>query len=164
MKKLFFPFILILLFPLIVTAQNFEVLLSKHNKESIPYISVEEIQKDNSFILLDTREIKEYVVSHLKDARYVGYNNFNINDISEKVKDKNSKIVVYCSVGIRSEDIGEKLKNAGFNNVFNLYGGIFKWKNKGLKVYDINGKETEKVHTFSAYWSKWLTKGEKVYE
>jgi hypothetical protein len=26
------------------------------------------------------------------------------------------------------------------------------------------GNKTEKVHTFSKNWSKWLKKGEKIYE
>jgi len=71
---------------------------------------------------------------------------------------------VYCSLGIRSEDIAEKLKKAGYNNVLNLYGGIFEWKNKDFTVYNSEGTQTEKIHTFSKEWSKWLTKGIKVYE
>ncbi len=51
-----------------------------------------------------------------------------------------SKVVVYCSVGYRSEKIAEKLKAAGYKNVFNLYGGIFEWENQNLPVYDSNGE------------------------
>ena len=40
-------------------------------------------------------------------------------------------IIVYCSIGVRSEDIGEKLKELGYTKILNLYGGIFDWKNKG---------------------------------
>ena len=76
---------------------------------------------------------------------------------------KNTKIVVYCSLGIRSEDIAEKLKKAGYTNVLNLYGGIFEWKNNNYNVFSSGGKATEKVHTFSKEWSKWLLKGEKIY-
>jgi len=72
--------------------------------------------------------------------------------------------VVYCSIGVRSEDIGEKLMDAGYNNVTNLYGGIFEWKNKGNQVYDTLGNETERVHAFNKHWGKLLSKGEKVYD
>ena len=72
-------------------------------------------------------------------------------------------IVVYCSLGIRSEKISEKLKAEGYSNVRNLYGGIFEWKNKGFEVFDSEGKETEKVHAYSKSWSKWLKNGEKIY-
>ena len=71
---------------------------------------------------------------------------------------------MYCSLGIRSEDIAEKLKKVGFTNVRNLYGGIFEWKNKDFKVYDINNNETENVHAFNNEWGKWLKKGVKIYE
>ncbi|HCQ29365.1 MAG TPA: rhodanese-like domain-containing protein, partial [Flavobacteriales bacterium] len=52
----------------------------------------------------------------------------------------------------------------GYKNVFNLYGGIFDWKNKGFRVVDNQGKETEKVHPYNEKWGVWLTKGEKAYE
>jgi len=140
-------------------------LLKIHNTKSVPYISVEELAmpKTNA-IILDSREVKEFETSHLKNAIYVGYDNFQIDSIQQKLPNKDSKIVVYCSLGIRSETIGEKLKNAGYTNVFNLYGGIFEWKNKDFKVFDDEEEETENIHTFSKEWSKWLIKGIKVYE
>ena len=138
-------------------------LLEKYNHNNIPYISVQESANTNA-ILLDAREPKEFQVSHLKNAVNVGYKSFDINTIKNKIKTKNSKIVVYCSLGIRSEIIANKLKKEGYTNVFNLYGGIFEWKNQGFPVYDLNEKETEKVHTFSKTWSKWLLKGTKVFD
>jgi len=72
--------------------------------------------------------------------------------------------VVYCSLGIRSETIAHKLIKKGYTNVYNLYGGIFEWKNNDFVVLDTEGSETEKVHAFNKNWGKWLTKGKKVYE
>jgi len=71
--------------------------------------------------------------------------------------------VVYCSVGVRSEIIAHRIIEKGYTNVYNLYGGIFEWKNNGFQVMDTLGNTTEKVHTYNKEWSKWLTKGEKVY-
>lgn len=138
-------------------------ILKKYNTEEIPYISVEELAlHKNQYVLLDTRELKEYKVSHLKDAMYVGFDDFNLDSVKKNLQNKNEKIVVYCSLGVRSENIGIKLKAAGFTNVQNLYGGIFEWKNQNYKVYTTNQKETENVHAFSDGWSKWLLKGVKV--
>ena len=47
---------------------------------------------------------------------------------------KKTPTIVYCTIGARSETIGEKLKKNGFTNVYNLYGGIFEWKNADFKV------------------------------
>ena len=145
--------------------KSIDKLLKQHNKESIPYITVDELKTEQSdIVLLDSREEKEYRTSHLKHAICVGYDFFNLDSIQQNLPDKNSKIVVYCSVGIRSENIAEKLKNAGYTNVYNLYGGIFEWKNRDLKIFDEQETETENVHTFNKVWSKWLKKGNKVYE
>jgi len=137
--------------------------LKKYNKESIPYIKVDALHGMNHVTALDTRKKEEYEVSHLKDALWVGFNTFDLADVSSKITDKSAEIVVYCSIGVRSENVGEKLKDAGYTNVKNLYGGIFEWKNQGYPVYDAQDKETEKVHAFSKHWGKLLKKGEKVY-
>jgi len=140
-------------------------LLKQQNTESIPYISVEALQNESKdIILLDSREEKEFKTSHLKNAIYVGYDFFNLDSVQSKLKNKNSKIVVYCSLGVRSEDVAEKLKKAGYSNVYNLYGGIFEWKNNDLEVLNLNEKPTDSIHIYSKAWSKWLKKGVKVYE
>lgn len=137
--------------------------LQKYNSQSVPYISSEDLAKMDSPILLDTRKEEEYRISHLKNAIWVGYKTFDANTIFETIKDKKMPIVVYCSIGVRSEDIGEKLIAAGYTNVSNLYGGIFDWKNKGYPVYNNQQQETNKVHAFDKQWGKLLTNGEKVY-
>jgi rhodanese-related sulfurtransferase len=140
-------------------------LLKKHNSKSVPYISVQELAMPSiEAIILDSREQKEYETSHLKDAICVGYDYFSVDSIQSQLPNKGAKIVVYCSLGIRSETVAEKLKKAGYTNVYNLYGGIFEWKNKNFKVYNSEENETENVHTFNEAWSKWLLKGNKIYE
>ena len=164
MKKLLFLF---LLASVLGAAQDkkLDKLLHKWNKNNIPYVSVEELaKKKDTLVVLDSREKEEFDVSHLKDATFVGYNNFDINSTLKKLpKDKTTAIVVYCSLGVRSEKIAKKIKDQGYSNVYNLYGGIFEWKNKNLQVQDTLGNSTEKVHAFNKHWGKWLKKGEKVY-
>ena len=163
MKKLVFIFFLITLNSF--SQRNLKQLLKKHNTESVSYISVADLSKEKKIIILDAREPKEFAVSHLKNAICVGYDFFNLENTLKKLpKDKNTKIVVYCSLGIRSEDVAEKLQNAGFSNVFNLYGGIFEWKNQDNTIVTEENKPTQKVHTFNKEWSKWLHKGIKIYE
>lgn len=120
-----------------------------------------EMNANKAIVLLDTREINEYKVSHIEGARYIGYNSFSIKSLDNIPKD--SEIVVYCSLGVRSEQIGEKLKESGFENVKNLYGGIFEWKYQDQVIIDKKGNETDEVHAYDKEWSKWLLKGKKVY-
>lgn len=152
------------IFAFSVTAQKkISRTLKQLNKESVPYISVDGLSQNSDVILLDTRKKEEYDVSHLENAIWVGYKEFEIDSVLSRIPENNSEIVVYCSIGVRSEDIGEKLMKAGYSNVSNLYGGIFEWKNEGKIVYDTLGNETERVHAFNKHWGKLLTEGEKVY-
>jgi rhodanese-related sulfurtransferase len=164
MRKIIF-LILTILQSLAVFAQSksFDVLLRSMIKKTVPIIKVQELKaQKEKVILLDARERKEYEVSHLKDARFVGFNDFSL----ENIKDipKNTPIVVYCSIGVRSEKIGEKLLAAGYTNVRNCYGSIFEWVNQGNEVVDMEEKPTNKIHAYTQKWGVWVKKGEKVYQ
>ncbi len=144
-------------------SRAYKVMLEGMYKHSVTTVSCNELKKEqNSVVLLDTRAKKEYDVSHLPQARWVGYEEFDLKRVENLPK--STPIVVYCTVGVRSERIGEKLKAAGFQNVRNLYGSIFEWVNQGNPVVDTQGKPTQKVHAYSRAWGIWLNKGEKVYE
>ena len=65
-----------------------------------------------NYIILDAREKKEFNVSHLKGALNIGYDNIDKNVITQL--DKNKTIVVYCSIGYRSEKVGELLRAKGY--------------------------------------------------
>lgn len=150
----------------VAAQKTLDTLLDQYNTRSVPYISVAELKMQmmsGEVAVLDAREYEEFAVSHLPSATFIGYSTFSSEEITASLLDKDQPIVVYCSLGIRSEVIGEKLKKAGYTNVRNLYGGIFEWKNKDFSVLDMNGNESENVHVCSKMWSKWLTKGNKVY-
>ena len=131
--------------------------------KTVPFIKAKELRENNqNYTILDIRELKEYNVSHIKNAISISFNDFNIKMIKHKI-DENTPIVVYCSIGYRSEKAGEKLLNEGFT-VYNLYGGIFNWMNSNNPIVDNNEITTQKVHCFNQEWSKWLLKGEKIYD
>ena len=142
---------------------EYKNMLDSLYKHTVPLISVEYFKKldQHNLYVLDTRETKEYNVSHLKQARHVGYFWFDMRRVFDIPK--NATIVLYCSVGWRSEVIGEKLISYGFKNVFNLYGSIFEWVNEGNPVYKSNGIQTSEIHTFNKDWSRWVERGTKVY-
>ncbi|MDX2304838.1 MAG: rhodanese-like domain-containing protein [Microscillaceae bacterium] len=141
---------------------EFNQMADEVSQGSVPDISVDQLHKAKaSFILLDCREKAEFAISHLEGARWVGFDDFDLL----RVKDlpKNTKIVTYCTVGWRSERIGEKLQKAGYTQVQNLHGSIFKWMNEGYPVVDQQGKTTKQVHVYSSKYRKYAKSKEVVY-
>lgn len=145
-----------------VQSTAFDSLLKVMVTKAVPTVGCEDIKKMKNAVLLDTRAKREYEVSHLKGAKWVGYDEFDLAKVADFPKDAN--IVVYCSIGVRSGRIGEKLLKAGYTNVHNFYGSIFEWINQGNPVYDMSGKQTNKIHAYNWKWGVWCNKGEKVYE
>ncbi len=156
----------VLLQPMTSMAQGaFDLMLKGMYKETVPLISTDsalEVLIDAQAVFLDTRSSEEYNVSHIEGARFVDYETFDISQLENLPRD--SAIVVYCSVGYRSERIGEQLLSAGFSNVRNLYGGIFEWKNEHRQVVNKASQPTDSVHAFNRLWGIWLHEGIKVYD
>lgn len=144
-----------------VTSSSFNLMLKGMLSHSVNEVSVDDIDLDSNIIFVDARELKEFEVSHLKNAIHVGFDQLDLSPLN--LVAKNAKIVVYCSIGYRSEKVAEKLIKKGFKDVSNLYGGIFEWKNEGKTVVDQKNDPTEEVHAFSKIWGIWLNKGKKVY-
>ncbi len=162
--KFRYLFVIIALFIVIyLKAQNpYHLMLDTLYSHTVPTITVEQLLKEkDSVLLLDTRSREEYDISHISKAVFADFDSFAPSDL--RLNSKTQKIVVYCTVGYRSEKIGEQLKKAGYSNVHNLYGGIFEWANKTEPLFDSSLMQTQKVHTYNRNWSIWLEKGEKIY-
>lgn len=139
---------------------EFKVLIDSLYHHTVPLIAVDSLKHLKNVYVLDTRETEEFSVSHLKNARNVGYIWFDMRSVYDIPKD--ATVVLYCSVGYRSEKIGEKLLKYGYKNVYNLYGSIFEWVNQGNPVYKSNGVQTSEIHTYKKKWAKWIERGTKV--
>jgi rhodanese-related sulfurtransferase len=159
-----FLFITLLTFTAFGQSKEYRSMLKKYYSADFPTISIADakakIGKPNVYFL-DTREKEEFNVSHIKTAMQVGYDNFDISSVSKLPKD--AEIIVYCSIGARSQTIGQKLIKAGYTNVKNLYGGLFHWANNSYPMRDPSGEKTTKIHGFSTDWGKWIYRGTVVY-
>ncbi len=174
MKKYFHTFLFLLVFGAAQTLSaqvansSYKLMLNTLLSHTVPEMSVSDAPEPNeNIIYLDAREKREYEVSHIEDAIWIGYDDFKDNRVSEVPKD--SKVIVYCSVGYRSEKISEKLIEMGFEDVSNLYGGIFEWVNSEKEVVEGEGdheQSTGKVHAYDKVWGIWVEgdKAEKVYK
>lgn len=119
---------------------------------SIESLSVEELQQQlNSKhipVIYDVRKKKEFSISHLPGALHA-------QDAAQVSVAKDTPIVAYCSVGIRSADFVSELVKRGYTNVKNLRGSIFSWANQGYPLVR-DAIPVRKVHPFNKRWGKLL--------
>jgi len=140
-----------------------EKMIERRVKGNVPSVSVTELAVNPSYIRLDAREKEEFEVSHIPNSYYIGYKEFDARKVLALLPNKDTTVVVYCSVGIRSDAIGKKLMALGYTRVHNLSGGIFKWLNEGFPLIDTAGQKTNRIHPYNRFWGLLLQKGEKVY-
>ncbi len=90
----------------------------------------EKLKTNENPQLLDVRTPEEYSTEHIGDAKNV---NWNGDDFVTKAVtyDKSKPIFVYCKLGGRSAQAADKLAELGFKEIYNLDGGIMKWKAQG---------------------------------
>ncbi|PHR42961.1 MAG: rhodanese [Fluviicola sp.] len=142
---------------------DYKIMIEK--KYEFPTISPDSasnILYSDDVIFLDTREPEEYNVSHLPNAILFGYDDPNWKAVDTLNKD--ITVIVYCSIGVRSQNIAEELNEKGFKNIKNLYGGIFLWADQSREMLDDQDNETSKVHGYNRFWGRWVKKAETVYE
>ncbi len=137
-----------------IRRELYHLILDSLLSHTVPKVNVQESQSDVNVIFIDAREKEEFEVSKISGSKWVGYSDFDLDRLSGLRKD--CPLIVYCSVGYRSEKIAEKLKSAGFENVSNLYGGIFEWVNEGYEIVNASGSVTSKIHGYDRFWSFWL--------
>lgn len=134
--------------------QDFNKAVDNYLNFTVDTIGVKTLKKRiDSVYVIDARTPQEYRTSKIKNAVFINYDE---PDYSKLTCSKLDTIVVYCTIGYRSEKIGEKLKSLGYKNVLNLHGGILSWANDSNAVYSPLGTNTNKIHTYDASWKKWL--------
>jgi len=87
----------------------------------------QEIRNNGDTFVLDVREFHEYEMCRIPNAKLIPLNNLatRINEL-----DRSWDIVLYCRTGVRSAKALKFLREAGFQNVKNLVGGISAWSDE----------------------------------
>jgi hydroxyacylglutathione hydrolase len=101
--------------------------------ETVKSISATEMKAeiDKNVEVLDVRKPGEWNVSHLKDATFLPLADFPAN---LKALDKSKPYIVHCGGGYRSMTAISIMKNHGFKNLINVYGGFGAMQQAGLPI------------------------------
>jgi hydroxyacylglutathione hydrolase len=101
--------------------------------ETIKSISAEQMpaEMEKGIEVLDVRKHGEWNISHLKDATFKPLSEFpkSIDKL-----DRNKPYIVHCGGGYRSMTAISIMKNHGFKNLINVYGGFGAMQKAGLDI------------------------------
>lgn len=116
----------------------------------IDAVEFNELTDQENTVIVDMRNHYESEVGHFEGAICPDVDTFRdslpiVNEILEPHKDKN--IVMYCTGGIRCEKASAYLKQKGFENVFQLDGGIINYARQ-IKSLDLPNKFRGKNFVF----------------
>lgn len=89
------------------------------------------VNNNDNLYLLDVRTPGEFQQARLEGAQLIPIDQL-VNRISELPKDR--PILVYCAVGSRSAQVVNYLARRGYPELYNLYGGIYSWAQRGYPV------------------------------
>ncbi|RED43819.1 rhodanese-related sulfurtransferase [Winogradskyella eximia] len=84
-------------------------------------LELEEVQ------LVDVRTPKEHDEIHIVNSQNIDFMSPTFDDDISKL-DKKKPVILYCKSGRRSAKCAKKMKDAGFEKIYDLDGGISKWK------------------------------------
>jgi len=89
------------------------------------------IQEISNAPIIDVRTPDEFSKGHLPNAKNIDWNDDEFDEQMELI-DKSTPIFVYCLSGGRSASATKKLIKSGFKTIYELDGGIMKWRAANL--------------------------------
>lgn len=101
---------------------------------AIQKLTIEEYREqfdnsDTDYLLLDVREVDEFVQARLPKTINIPMSEFQFR-IDEVPEDK--PIILVCRTGVRSMSVAQFLHASGYENLYNLEEGTLGWVQRGL--------------------------------
>lgn len=118
--------------------------LDRHIMASVPVFAVSEValtpkeaynltREDGSIAIIDIRTPEEYRCGYIRGAVNLDFYSSDFNDRLRSLE-RNKRYLIYCRAGIRGRIAQEMMRALGFDEVYNLSGGIFGWESEGYPV------------------------------
>lgn len=105
-------------------------------KEITPEQVSIELNLDTPPILVDVREAHERESGYLPGS--IGLSKGVLErDIEQKITDKNTPIIFYCSGGFRSVLAADSAQKMGYTHVASMVGGSRAWVDQGLPMENV---------------------------
>ena len=121
---------------LVLTVAVLTVSCKNEQGENIEVVTPEEMQEISELEdvqLIDVRTPEEFDEGRIANSQNIDYFSETFEEDIQKL-DKTKPVVVYCKSGKKSAECADKMKDKGFVKIYDLEGGIAKWKYKGFDI------------------------------
>ncbi len=107
--------------------------LLQGDKGSVDPLGATDLINHQEAVVVDVRPSADFYKGHIINAINIPSNGF-ASQIGTLSKHKQKPIIVSCRSGAQSASACQQLRKAGFEQVFNLKGGILAWQSANLPV------------------------------
>ena len=104
------------------------------NKAKVQLITAEEMKgilELEDAQIIDVRTKEEHQKAHIQNAQNIDFNSPTFNEDVAKL-DKQKPVILYCKGGARSAKCAQILQEAGFQKIYDLEGGLSKWRHSNI--------------------------------
>lgn len=108
-------------------------LLTRAGRNEVGAVEATQLINRENAIVLDVREVDEFVGGHLPEARNIPLGKLG-ERISELDKFKDKPVIVCCAAGMRSAKAAGELGKQGYSRVYSLAGGVDAWVGAGYPI------------------------------
>jgi len=98
-----------------------------------PASAIRLINNHDDALIIDIRAVAEYKSGHIKGAKNVPLNEFK-SSVETYTDYKNKPVLIYCNSGNTAGRAIKLLKNAGYEKINNLEGGVAAWKEANMPL------------------------------
>ena len=123
--------ILVLTFVVVAGFLVFNMLIG--DKDAVDPVVATELINHQDAVVVDVRPAADFNKGHIINAISIPSNGF-ANQMGVLNKHKGKPIIISCRSGAQSSTATVQLKKAGFEQVYNLKGGILAWQSANLPI------------------------------
>ena len=92
---------------------------------------IQDNESNSDFVTIDVRTPEEFAAGHLENVITIDFYSETFQD-ELNLLDKSKPYLIYCRSGNRSGQALAIMEELNFREVYNMSGGIIKWKAEGL--------------------------------
>lgn len=95
------------------------------NRKVTPEMARQIMDDHPDYVLLDVRTPEEYAWAYIEGATLIPLESL-AREVETRLPDKETFILAYCHLGVRSAEAIAMLSNMGYGNTYDI-GGIVQW-------------------------------------